>query len=46
MHNSGLIIVWFEEPVPMIETAVPMVEQADIFVVVGAWLVVTAPQAW
>ena len=33
-------IVWFEEPVPMIETAIPVVHSADIFVVVGTSLVV------
>lgn len=33
-------IVWFEEPVPMIEEAIPVVHQADIFVVVGTSLVV------
>jgi NAD-dependent deacetylase len=33
-------IVWFEEPVPMIEIAVPIVQDADIFVVVGTSLVV------
>lgn len=33
-------IVWFEEPVPMIDAAVPVVQQADIFVVVGTSLVV------
>ena len=33
-------IVWFEEPVPMIEQAVPLVRGADIFVVVGTSLVV------
>jgi NAD-dependent deacetylase len=33
-------IVWFEEPVPMIETAIPIVRGADIFVVVGTSLVV------
>lgn len=33
-------IVWFEEPVPMIEEAVPVVQAADIFVVVGTSLVV------
>ncbi|MFT3844385.1 MAG: NAD-dependent deacylase [Lacibacter sp.] len=33
-------IVWFEEPVPMIEEAVPVVQSADIFVVVGTSLVV------
>ena len=33
-------IVWFEEPVPMIEKAVPIVMDADIFVVVGTSLAV------
>jgi NAD-dependent deacetylase len=33
-------IVWFEEPVPMIEHAVPLVRMADIFVIVGTSLVV------
>ncbi len=33
-------IVWFEEPVPKIEEAVPIVYAADIFVVVGTSLVV------
>ena len=33
-------IVWFEEPVPMIEEAAPHVYDADIFVVVGTSLVV------
>lgn len=33
-------IVWFEEPVPMIEAAIPVVHSADIFVVVGTSLVV------
>lgn len=33
-------IVWFEEPVPMIGHAVPLVQAADIFVVVGTSLVV------
>jgi NAD-dependent deacetylase len=33
-------IVWFEEPVPMIQAAVPLVRSADIFVVVGTSLVV------
>lgn len=33
-------IVWFEEPVPMIELAVPLVQSADVFVVVGTSLVV------
>lgn len=31
-------IVWFEEPVPLIETAAEMVSTADIFVVVGTSL--------
>lgn len=31
-------IVWFEEPVPMIEMAVPLVMEADIFVVAGTSL--------
>lgn len=33
-------IVWFEEPVGMMEYAVPLVRKADIFVVVGTSLVV------
>ena len=33
-------IVWFEEPVPRIANAVPMVRAADIFVVVGTSLLV------
>lgn len=33
-------IVWFEEPVPMIEAAIPVVQNADIFVVIGTSLVV------
>ncbi len=33
-------IVWFEEPVPMIQEAIPVVNNADIFVVVGTSLVV------
>lgn len=33
-------IVWFEEAVPMIELAIPVVYAADIFVVVGTSLVV------
>jgi NAD-dependent deacetylase len=33
-------IVWFEEPVPKIQEAVPIVYDADIFVVVGTSLVV------
>jgi len=33
-------IVWFEEPVPMIEEAIPIVQSADFFAVVGTSLVV------
>lgn len=33
-------IVWFEEPVPMIEAAAALVKKADIFVIVGTSLVV------
>lgn len=33
-------IVWFEEPVPKMEEAVPVVQNADIFVVAGTSLVV------
>jgi NAD-dependent deacetylase len=33
-------IVWFEEPVPMIEKALPLVRSADIFAVIGTSLVV------
>lgn len=33
-------IVWFEEPVPMMEKAIPLVAEADIFVVIGTSLVV------
>ena len=33
-------IVWFEEPVPKIEEAIPLVRSSDIFVVVGTSLVV------
>lgn len=33
-------IVWFEEPVPMIAEAVPIVREAEIFIVVGTSLVV------
>ena len=33
-------IVWFEEPVPLIEEAVPLVMAADIFIIVGTSLVV------
>lgn len=33
-------IVWFEEPVPMIETAANIVSMADVFVVIGTSLAV------
>ncbi len=33
-------IVWFEEPVPMIEQAIPVMHSADIFVLIGTSLVV------
>ena len=33
-------IVWFEEPVPLIEEAIPIVHSADIFAVAGTSLVV------
>ena len=33
-------IVWFEEPVPMIEKAVELVKSADVFLIVGTSLVV------
>jgi NAD-dependent deacetylase len=33
-------IVWFEEPVPMMDTAAMMVRKADIFMIVGTSLVV------
>ena len=33
-------IVWFEEPVPAIEQAIPIVHAADIFVVIGTSLAV------
>jgi len=33
-------IVWFEEPVPLIGEAIPIVHSADIFAVVGTSLVV------
>ena len=33
-------IVWFEEAVPMIEYAIPIMETADIFVLIGTSLVV------
>jgi NAD-dependent deacetylase len=33
-------IVWFEEPVPVIEEAIPLVRSAEIFLIVGTSLVV------
>ena len=33
-------VVWFEEPVPMIEHAIPIMYEADIFVLVGTSLAV------
>lgn len=33
-------IVWFEEPVPLMEHAVPIAESADLFVVIGTSLAV------
>ncbi|OSZ78113.1 NAD-dependent protein deacylase [Chitinophagaceae bacterium IBVUCB1] len=33
-------IVWFEEPVPMIEQAVPIMYDADVFLLIGTSLVV------
>jgi NAD-dependent deacetylase len=39
-HQLRPAIVWFEEPVPKIEEAIPIIHAADIFVVVGTSLVV------
>ena len=39
-HQLRPAIVWFEEPVPKIEEAIPIVYSADIFVVVGTSLAV------
>lgn len=33
-------VVWFEEPVPMIEQAIPIMHDADIFVLIGTSLAV------
>lgn len=33
-------IVWFEEPVPMIEQAIPIMHSADVFVLIGTSLAV------
>lgn len=37
-HQLRPFIVWFEEPVPMMEEAVMIAEEADIFVVIGTSL--------
>ena len=39
-HQLRPYIVWFEEPVPKMEEAIPVVRSSDIFVVVGTSLVV------
>ena len=39
-HQYRPAIVWFEELVPMMEHAVPLVAEAEIFVVIGTSLVV------
>ena len=42
-HDRGQFrphVVWFEEPVPMIEQAVPIMMAADIFILVGTSLAV------
>ena len=39
-HQLRPAIVWFEEPVPMIEPAIDITENADIFAVIGTSLVV------
>lgn len=39
-HQLRPAIVWFEEPVPKIEEAIPIVNGADIFVVAGTSLAV------
>jgi len=33
-------VVWFEEPVPMIENAIPIMRSADVFVLIGTSLAV------
>jgi NAD-dependent deacetylase len=33
-------VVWFEEPVPMIEEAIPLMRSADVFVLIGTSLAV------
>jgi NAD-dependent deacetylase len=37
-HQYRPDIVWFEEPVPMIEKAIEIAQEAEIFVVVGTSL--------
>jgi NAD-dependent deacetylase len=39
-HQLRPHIVWFEEPVPLIADAIPIMQSADIFVLVGTSLVV------
>ncbi len=39
-HQLRPAIVWFEEPVPKMEEAIPIIHAAEIFVVVGTSLVV------
>lgn len=39
-HQLRPAIVWFEEPVPMIEAAIPIVRSADYFAIIGTSLVV------
>ena len=39
-HQLRPNIVWFEEPVYMIESAIPIIQNADIIVIVGTSLVV------
>lgn len=39
-HQLRPHIVWFEEPVPMIAQAIPVMRTADIFILVGTSLVV------
>lgn len=33
-------VVWFEEPVPMIEEAIPHMAEADVFILIGTSLAV------
>lgn len=39
-HQLRPHIVWFEEPVPLIADAIPIIQAADVFVLVGTSLVV------